>query len=378
MINIIATGTEEEGVLSIVSYLTKADYEITLYIEESLNERISGSIPNSELVHTVEVKDRGFLDFYKKNSDLFFNRVILIPRIDINSYLEISDYKEFFKKNSCYLGLLDREKWLATYSEFLKNFLKNISLSYLRDKIACEILREDVYGFLMFELDRNPDSRMISEIRDLDKDQIIFPFKQPHQSYDPIIKDLSPKFVITGNIQKKRRNYDIIMETFSSKDFESHSWSLTLLGRPIGDYGHSIIEKSKMINQRLDREAIKFFSEYIPKEEFDRQLSDATHLIAPLNTSLYRHGKTSGAIYDAFALNKHLIMPKVYFDETGFIGRDTSIKYESEGELSEILRSIILTEYDYSQIKDSIPVTREYIQDINYIKYIQTKLSPER
>ena len=60
----------------------------------------------------------------------------------------------------------------------------------------------------MFELDRNPDSRMISEIRDLDKDQIIFPFKQPHQSYNPIIKDLSPKFVITGNIQKKRRKQD--------------------------------------------------------------------------------------------------------------------------------------------------------------------------
>ena len=370
-IYIISQGTEEEGTLSILHYLSLIKADVNLIIESKLHERISSNTNTYDNITYTIFSDNNFLKISRKKLSVLENQIILIPRIDFKNNNEFSFYKKLLKNNFCYVGLLDHDRWLSSLQDFLISQFKRPSIALLKDQKYCRKINKHIYGYLLFELDRNPDTIITQDILKRKKEFLSFPFKRPFQDFDLKQESNHVNFVITGNIQEKRRDYFQVINIFDNANFKNLDWNLTLLGRPIGEYGRGVINLANKINNQLNRKAIKYFEEYIPKELFDNELKIASHLIAPLNTDLYKKGKTSGAIYDAISLNKHLINPKNYFKETGAIGLSTSITYDTALELEEIILSIVEKNYDYNKLESEAIKVRSYIQDECYASHIK-------
>ena len=369
-ISIISQGTEEEGTLSILHYLSLIDVHVDLLIESKLYERIAHNTNQYKNISYTTFSQNDFIKISRKKFMDKKNNIVLIPRIDFRNDDEFNFYKEIFKNNFCYVGLLDHDRWLGSFWNFFLSQIKRPSKAMIRDQKYCRKINKYIYGYLLFELDRTPDTIITRDILKEKKKYITFPFKRPFQDFNLNIDENICNFVITGNIQEKRRDYFEVLNTIDNDIFSEKEWNLTLLGRPIGNYGNSVINQANQINKKLGRKAIKYYEEYIPKEIFDNELKNSTHLIAPLNTELYKKGKTSGAIYDAIALNKHLIIPKKYFEDTGNIGLSTSIVYESSVELKQIITSVVEKNYDYVSLKSEAKKIKEYIQDSCYASYI--------
>ncbi len=369
-ISIISQGTEEEGTLSILHYMALINANVDLIIESKLYERIKSNTKQYNNISYTTFTDLNYLDIARKKLLDSKNKIILIPRIDFKNNNEFSFYKELLNKNFCYVGLLDHDRWLSSIKEFVLSQIRRPSIAMLKDQRYCRKINKYVYGYLLFELDRTPNTQITRDILKKKKKYLSFPFKRPFQNFNLNMDENFCNFVITGNIQEKRRNYFEVINIFDNDIFSEKKWNLTLLGRPIGSYGNAVIKEANKINKKLGRKAIKYYEEYIPKEIFDNELKNSTHLIAPLNTDLYKKGKTSGAIYDAIALNKHLIIPDKYFEDTGNIGLSTSIVYKSSEELQEIITLIVENNYDYLSLKFEAKKIKEYIQDSCYASHI--------
>jgi len=371
-ITVISQGTEEEGTLSILHYLSLINADVNLFIELKLYNRIKSNTNEYTNINYTIFTDENFLEEFRNKFSEIKKEIILIPRIDFRNKDEFSLYKELLKNNYCFVGLLDHDRWLSSIKDFLFSQLKRPSIAMFKDQRYCRRINKHIYGYLLFELDRTPQTVITKDILKMKKKFLSFPFKRPYQNFDLKIESYESNFIITGNIQEKRRDYFEVINIFDNNIFSDSKWSLTLLGRPIGKYGNDVIKLADKINNRLGRKAIRYYEDYIPKEEFDKALNTASHLIAPLNTELYKKGKTSGAIYDAISLNKHLIIPKKYFQDTGSIGLSTSIVYESSQELKEILLSIVSNNFYYDKLRSEAIKVKAYTQDSLYATHFKS------
>jgi glycosyltransferase involved in cell wall biosynthesis len=113
--------------------------------------------------------------------------------------------------------------------------------------------------------------------------------------------------ITIGTITDFRRDYSGLLDAFE-KLFESgkREISLTLLGGPVDKKGLLIIERcKKLIEKGLD---INFFTEYVPEDVLDKEISAADIIINPNYVTMYGRG-TFGAIMKAMQFAKPGIYP---------------------------------------------------------------------
>ena len=163
-IYIISQGTEEEGTLSILHYLSLIKAEVNLIIESKLHKRISSNTSKYDNITYTIFSDNNFLNLFKKKLLVLEDQIILIPRIDFKNNNEFSFYKELLKNNFCYVGLLDHDRWLSSLQDFLVSQFKRPSIALLKDQKYCRKINKHIYGYLLFELDRNPDTIITQDI----------------------------------------------------------------------------------------------------------------------------------------------------------------------------------------------------------------------
>jgi len=143
------------------------------------------------------------------------------------------------------------------------------------------------------------------------KDIFVLPFAIYNGSTSLKRIEKKLKFVVTGSIAKHRRDYDGLLKAFEEIWNHGHKdVCLTVLGRPIGEYGERIISRCRLIKEQgFD---IQFYNEYIPEEIFNREIMSSDIIVNPIRLKNYRYGLYTAGLVEAIMHAKPGIYPDGY------------------------------------------------------------------
>jgi glycosyltransferase involved in cell wall biosynthesis len=146
------------------------------------------------------------------------------------------------------------------------------------------------------------------------------------------------KFITIGTLNSvERRDYHGLLDAFEKLfDFGRKDITLSLLGAPVNQKGFQIIDRCrKLIEKGLD---IRFYTEYVPEEVMDEEISSADVIINPIYISTYGTG-TSGAILKAMQFAKPGIYPanSLHYEEL----LSSSLFYNKIEELPGIIENLL-------------------------------------
>jgi len=175
-----------------------------------------------------------------------------------------------------------------------------------------------------------------------------FTFYDETKSREIDRQDKKIKFVVIGTIEKQRRDYDLVLDTFENLFNKfPNDISLCLLGGPIGSYGQQIIRRCKKIKEKgYD---IQFFEEFVPEETFSKILMESTVVFSPTKLEtrglgvikeIYGVSKASGALCEAIQYGKPSVVPS----ELNIMKelKSSTLKYDSQEKLEDIIADLIV------------------------------------
>lgn len=187
--------------------------------------------------------------------------------------------------------------------------------------------------------------------------------------------DIKTSFVITGMITDLRRSYIDVIESFEKlPNYLLKRSRLTLLGRPIGNYGKTIIQK--LINLEFSGLDIMYFEEYVSHDVFSDILSKCDIIIAPIKfeyksgliNERFTYTKGTGTFADMIQFAKPTIVPVEYNIASEF--KKCFITYSDEADLLSIISELIINTDKLEQVKKE---AYEIISKYN-LKYMQKQL----
>lgn len=124
-------------------------------------------------------------------------------------------------------------------------------------------------------------------------------------------------FVVPGQIEEHRRDYDIVLDAFD-KIFRTYNKKLRLilLGYPVGLYGNRIIKRCKELKEKgYD---LLYYDSFVPEEEYDKIMKNVDFLILPIKIlsqgigvtkEYYGITKGSAAVFESIQYAKPMIVP---------------------------------------------------------------------
>ena len=145
-------------------------------------------------------------------------------------------------------------------------------------------------------------------------------FALPHRPFERQYVNVNHQseqivFVVPGTINKVRRNYELVLNTFETL-FQKYNdkIKLILLGRPIQNYSEEIVKKCEELI--LKNCNLHYYKEAVSVEEFDIQLKNCDFVISPLNLiiekEIYSWTKGTGVFADALKYGKVTFVPEGY------------------------------------------------------------------
>ena len=211
-----------------------------------------------------------------------------------------------------------------------------------------------------------------------------FNFYDKTKSREVDRQDKKIKFVVIGAIEKQRRDYDLVLDTFENLfNRFPNDISLCLLGGPIGSYGQQILRKCKKMKEK--GHDIQFFEGFVPEEMFSTILMESTVVVSPTKLEsrglgvikeIYGVSKASGVLYEAVQYEKPLVVPselKIMKEM-----ESSTLKYNDPEDLENILAEIIedrvkLEDFEHKAYKNSQLFSLELLQDY-FVNEILNKL----
>jgi hypothetical protein len=137
---------------------------------------------------------------------------------------------------------------------------------------------------------------------------------------DPEVKEIV--FTVPASIQRGRRNYGVILETFKVLSKTCSNVKLILLGRPVGVYGREVINKSRLINDSAGRQVIECFDGFVHQNIYDDRIKSSHYFILPLeNLDIIGKYKASAAMFDALLAGRPILVPQKMIFSQGFVSR---------------------------------------------------------
>jgi len=199
----------------------------------------------------------------------------------------------------------------------------------------------------------------------------------PFAISDSLSKECNPlkntlTITIPGSIDKRRRDYNIIVSTIKELTTQLNSpIELYLLGKPIGEYGNTIIAQLKDIEG--EKFKLTSFNEYISQNKFDRIIAETDIILSPLIIEnqfrifkeVYGKSKSSGSVYDLITYGKLTIFPASFYNDKEMN------KYVDYYTSSHSLGSIIL---NYSNNRDELIRKSNALRNFLITNYSSTKI----
>jgi hypothetical protein len=177
-------------------------------------------------------------------------------------------------------------------------------------------------------------------------------FTLPFNFFDAKIKgddkkDKKIQFVIPGQIEKHRRDYDVVIDAFE-KIFNNFNdkISLYILGYPVGDYGIYILKRCKTMKERGYN--IFTFDKFVSEEKYNKIISNSDFIISPIKIETGSWGlleekygitKASAIVFEAIQYAKPLVIP-ANFKIIKELDSST-LKYSDSKDLENVLTEMI-------------------------------------
>jgi len=155
-------------------------------------------------------------------------------------------------------------------------------------------------------------------------------------------------FVVPGNIEEKRRDYNIVIDAFQEVIGKDREVELYLLGVPVGDYGKSIIDRCEQLVAQGAR--IRTYRSFVDEGLFAREVLSSIAIISPIRvetvfdgiSETYGKTKATGCVFDAIKYAKVGIFPE---DLTVPAEIESSIiKYKGKNDLVNIMNKLLKDE----------------------------------
>jgi len=179
-------------------------------------------------------------------------------------------------------------------------------------------------------------------------------------------------FVITGSVEKERKDYDLILEVFSKLKGYYNQLSLVLLGPARKEYGEGIIQRC--IELREEGLSVQFFENFVPTKMFQSIIREADYILGPVNiqfitkqmTEVYGLTKLTGIMADMIEYAKPGIVP----DNLSMPDKlkSSTIFFQSGTDLEDIIVSLLDKEIRQKYAINALENSRKYTLD-NYLVY---------
>ena len=164
--------------------------------------------------------------------------------------------------------------------------------------------------------------------------------KMPFSLYEGrsyIKKDNNINFLVTGSISDTSRDFDSLLNIFENiwqKGLLKNK--LVVLSNPKGDYGNKIL--TKMENLSNLGYPIKYFSGWIPEEEYTLNSETADFIIAPVLEAYYGKGELTSVTVESIKKGIPAIYPIWYKPEPQL--ESCSIYYNSFDDIINIIENL--------------------------------------
>lgn len=160
-------------------------------------------------------------------------------------------------------------------------------------------------------------------------------------------KDGKIRFVITGQIEEHRRDYDTIIDAFE-KIFPKYNdkIELILLGYPVGIYGAKIIKRCKDLKEKNYN--VKCFESFVPEEEYNDLMKKVDFIILPIKIKskgmgiipeYYGITKGNAGIFEGIQYAKPMIIPEEFNIVKEL--KSSTLSYKNSKYLEKILSDIM-------------------------------------
>ncbi|GAA4753289.1 glycosyltransferase [Flavisolibacter ginsenosidimutans] len=205
------------------------------------------------------------------------------------------------------------------------------------------------------------------------KKVIVFPYFifEPQPQKVSVEKTNKLEIVIPGTLEYGRKDYEVAVEVF--KILDKRLFKLVLLGHIKDEYGANIlVECQKLQDEGLE---VVWFSKYIQPDEFERVMTEADVVFAPIRVNtkhrgiaeVYGRTKATGAIFDLIRYSKPGVFPRSLHIPSEF--QDSVVTYTTVNELKEVFNSMlqkrhllalqahaqkVSTKYAYANVAESL------------------------
>ena len=204
----------------------------------------------------------------------------------------------------------------------------------------------------------------------------VYVFPIIHNKIKSMIREKSSdktRFVIVGHVQKERKNYDLVLDSFSEMKNYFNEIQLTILGSTETEYGKKIAERCKKLKKMgLD---IKWFEGFVPTKVFQNYMEQADYLLGAVevytNTSgsneVYGVTKMTGVETDMIEYALPGIIPSQLNVQDDL--KKCVLTYDFGEELVDVLKSALDSEKKQMLKQQAIICARKHSKENNYIQF---------
>lgn len=305
---------------------------------------------SENIANKLKINHPGLVYNKKKNEESYFN---FFKRAKINNDIDLYIVEQAYGETiSFILGFMRKatnhkivytvhnvNSWVFPkyYFSFRSLIVNTLHLWIIKRVKGVAVMNKNIYDVIL-----NSKSKSIKPF--------YIPFSLPsHQINQSAAKKSNIKIVIPGTINSDRRNYTVILNAFSLylKKEKNNQIELILLGKPTGKADDISITINQIHEiEKLDENAIKYWENFIPNDEFEREMINSDILLSNLvekypykkNIEIYGLTKESGITSLMLNYQKPCIvygnfqLPKVLIKH--------SLKVHSESELISFFQSV--------------------------------------
>lgn len=312
-IGILNLSSHENYVRDVEEIATEVG-SVTIFTTPDIYKRVKNSSrfdesPNQWVVKNHSESERGYLSRVEQRINEKVDFLIVFP-----FYGDIFDYISYVGFDPCceYLlysfdlnGMIGRNPTLTPkVYNYLKYPLKKAILRRI-DRLLVEFSPIAEYA--------------ASEKLSVDIESFTPVLYSNPEDLDSSIGEQRPNSItvtIPGMIDSTRRDYDEVLEALNNLPKERIGRiELILLGKPVGDYGATVIERAKRL--RSDGMDLEYYKDWIPTDTFAEKLNTTDLLVSPLHRQRpidgfieqYGRSKGTGVISDAISYATPLLLP---------------------------------------------------------------------
>jgi len=321
---------------------------ITIFTTKEIYEKLTTYLKNtSEYDFVLKEKDESINSFLKKVKKICDEKIdLLFINTVQKSILDLPHYIRLNPNCKMVLTIHTANAWFSTKPALdIKQIFRTVDTN-LSSIIAKMFILPKFHAINVIYA---PIKQFILEKGNYKKNVFTLPFGFFEGNIDPKPREKDDKilFVIPGQIEEHRREYDIVLDAFEKlyKKFNGKI-VLYLLGYPVGSYGKRILKRCKKLEKNGYN--LKYFDSYVPEKLYDETMKSIDIIILPIKIKsgsfgvipeFYGTTKGSAAVFEGIQYGKPLVVPKKFnmMEEL----ESSTLKYNDSKDLENVLTELI-------------------------------------